>query len=223
MFEELRKKLHTLKHRVSKKQQEQVTLTPPILQDDNLPFTLETYLDGNMKVLKLSEYITASKYVEYLKANDPHGLLNLISNNILWNGSKQKMNKGIYFVICDANRIYNILIQDGRVDVDERIKYEDGKTDEKILHLDPSTGQYSFSSLKHDEIGSTYYTKFFSNKEKDYMDYFKLPFEQAYEDISQLIANLQITPDAPRAVSIKALNELVLQDMEKHPQLKKEQ
>ena len=37
-----------------------------------------------------------------------------------------------------------------------------------------------------------------------------------------MIANLQITPDAPRAVSIKALNELVLQDMEKHPQLKKQ-
>ena len=57
MFDELRKKLHTLKTRVTKKQQEPITLTPPILQDDNLPFTLETYLDGHMKVLKLSEYI----------------------------------------------------------------------------------------------------------------------------------------------------------------------
>jgi len=222
MFDELRKKLHALKVRITKKQQpEPITLTPPILQDDNLPFTLETYLDGNMKVLKLSEYIPVTKYVEYLREHDEHDMLNSISNNILWNGGKQKVNKGIYFVIYDANRIYNILIQDGKVDVDERIKYEDGKTDERILHLDPTTGFYRYSSLKHDETGSTYYTKFYNKNGVD-MEFFALPFEEAYADISSMIANLQITPEAPRAVSIKTLNELVLQDMEKHPQLKKQ-
>ena len=91
----------------------------------------------------------------------------------------------------------------------------------RILHLDPCTGFYRYSSLKHDETGSTYYTKFYNKNGVD-MEFFALPFEEAYNDISSMIANLQITPDAPRAVSIKALNELVLQDMEKHPQLKKQ-
>ena len=41
-----------------------------------------------------------------------NNILNLICNSVLWTNEKQKINKGIYYVINIANRLYNILFND---------------------------------------------------------------------------------------------------------------
>lgn len=217
MFELLREKL---KNRIIKKQQEEVVeetyrVAPPFEEEEE-EFTITTSKEDNIFKVEISNYIQIMNYEKIFKEDDPYNLYDSISNNILWNGKKQRVNKGIYFVIYENNRIYNILYQDATIKIDERTRYENGHTDEKILKYDPQKPTYKYCILKHDETGSTYLTKFY-DKEKIDMKFFRYPYEDANRDITDLIANLQTIPNMNRVVNINMLIDGVVKDMEVNP------
>ena len=115
MFEILREKLKNFKKRIIKKQQEEVTATyrvAPPFEEEEEEFTLTTSKEDNVFKVEISDYIKIMNYVKRFKENDPYKLYDSISNNILRNGDRQRVNKGTYFVIYEANRLYNVLFQD---------------------------------------------------------------------------------------------------------------
>lgn len=220
MFELLREKLKTLKNRLLKKQQEEETVetyrVAPPFEEEEEEFELTTSKEDNIFKVEISDYIKVMNYVKRFKEDDPYNLYDSISNNILWNGDRQRVNKGTYFIIYVGNRLYNVLFQDGTIEIDERTRYENGHTDEKILKYDPQKPTYKYCILKHDETGSTYLTKFY-DKEKIDMKFFRYPYEDAYRDITDLIANLQTIPNMNRVVNINMLIDGVVKDMEVNP------
>ena len=45
-------------------------------------------------------------------SNEEYHILSSIYTSVLWNSSRQKVNKGTYYVIPISNCIYNILVGD---------------------------------------------------------------------------------------------------------------
>lgn len=124
-----------------------------------------------------------------MKANDESNLLDLISNNILWNSNIQKVNKGTYYALIVGNRLYNILINGDNLAIDERTKIDD-ITEEIIIRFNISNSNYHYFSAKHYKSGSTFYTKYYDKNRLFNLGKLDLSSEETFEEISSIVCNL---------------------------------
>lgn len=161
--------------------------------------------------MEISDYISITDYVEKMKEIDKYNLLDLVCNSVLWNSKKQLVNKGTYYILSYDGRLYNIILNEEGLKLDERIKV-DGITEEKVIRIN-SNNDYSFSSLKHDKTGSTFYTKFYDNSTLK-MGRLELSESKVYEQIETLIKNLKEDERISDILNIKQL-ENILKDIKK--------
>lgn len=184
---------------------------------------------GNIYKIEISDYISIGDYVEKMRSSDEYCILNLLCNSILWNCNKQKVNKGIYYVITIDNRIYNILFTDEKIKIGERIKVElDEQTQkediiqERVITFNLHKNEYHYYSAKHELNGNTYYTKYY-NKNKLYnLGVLDLSEEEeTYEEIKSVIYNLESIEELRTILDIEMLKEHILKSLDKSLQLKK--
>ena len=164
--------------------------------------------------MKISDYISVADYVERLENNDEYNLLKLVHNTVLWNSSRQCVSKGIYYIIQIDNRLYNIQINDNKIQIDERIRSEETIV-EKYLSFNNETYDYRYSSLKHDSTGSTFYTKFYNKSQNEPLFGFELPVEIAFEEMALLIINLEKINGIEDIIDLDILKKYVLDDTDK--------
>ncbi|MCI8575414.1 MAG: hypothetical protein HFI09_02990, partial [Bacilli bacterium] len=94
----------------------------------------------------------------------------------------------VLFVYSSGKRLYNIFVSENFYKIDEWQKM-DKISVEKVIMVDLMTRKYYYSSMKHNEFGSTIFTRSFSNNPVDVSD-LDLTAQEAYQDIQQLIGNL---------------------------------
>jgi len=168
--------------------------------------------------MEISDYISITDYVEKMKEIDKYNLLDLVCNSVLWNSKKQLVNKGTYYILSYDGRLYNIILNEEGLKLDERIKV-DGITEEKVIRIN-SNNDYSFSSLKHDKTGSTFYTKFYDNSTLK-MGRLELSESKAYEQIETLIKNLKEDERISDILDIKQVENVLKDIKKKSGQIKK--
>lgn len=168
---------------------------------------MEEYLENNMQVIQIEDYISIEDYFNLSSGVN----LDDVTFNILWNSEKQCINKGFLFVFRYSEKLYNILIDDGSVHIDERTKVC-SITEERFLRVDYLKDDYSYSLLKHDENGSTFYTMYYS---KNPAFVFGLDFtpKEAYEEIQRVIETLKEVSGIENIISTDKINEVVLSDI----------
>lgn len=149
---------------------------------------------------------------------DRFGMTNLIGNAVLWNDREQKINKGTFYVTNSENRLYNILLDENIVKVDERTKKDD-ITEERIIRLDLDNNDYIFTLHNH-EGTATVYTRFFSKKEANFGK-LELSKEEFFEEIGFVIDNLENIEGLNDVFDIKLLKEYILDDLDINPNYKK--
>lgn len=108
----------------------------------------------------IKDYMEVGIYSDTIDNLDPDKISDKISFSVLWNTTKQRINKGTFYVICVNDSVYNIWFDGLDLKLDERIKVGD-ETHEKILNVKMDDGNFHFTSLKHDKIGSTFYTMYY--------------------------------------------------------------
>lgn len=145
-----------------------------------------------------------------MKEIDQFNLLDLICNSVLWSGKRQKVNKGTYFVIINGNYLYNVFLGEEKICIDERIKIGE-ETHERILFLD-SNDEYGYTNFKHDKVGSTYYTMYYSKKGFPIKS-FELSKEDAYEGISELLSRFELIPGVSDILDINVFRSSILDDL----------
>lgn len=182
MFENLINKLK------AKKQQ----LQNPVFYKghiDNHNPTFEILLSQENKFFKMeiSDYISIVDYEERMKKIDNFGLESMISASVLWNSKRQKVNKGTYFVIKINNRLYNILISDGNLIIDERTNIEQ-IIEERIIRLE--NNNYWCTFFKHDIAGNTFYTRYYNTCDFS-LGTLDLTKEETIEILGSVIDNLR--------------------------------
>lgn len=192
-----------------KKQQLQNLTDTHIEEKDTFDITITK--EDNVYKMEISDDISIIDYVERTDSIDKFGVTAMISNGVLWNSKKQQVNKGTYYVLIIDNRLYNIFINDNDLAIDERTKVND-ITEERIIHFNTMNYDYHYFSAKHDKSGSTFYTKYYS---KNDFDYEKLSFskEEAYEEINNIILNLEGIKKITELINIDLLKTTILNDI----------
>lgn len=165
---------------------------------------------NNVFIVDVSDYVTIGDYVERMREIDNYNLLDLIGNAVLWNSKRQRVNKGTYYVIMHDGYLYNILLGEEETIIDERIKVDDHTVEKHIdLH---KNGDYNFTHFKHDKVGSTYYTMYYSKKGFPIKN-FELSKEDAYELISDLLSRFELVPSSDNILDVNMFRDNVLDDL----------
>ena len=165
---------------------------------------------NNVFMVDVSDYVTIGDYVERMHEIDNYNLLDLIGNAVLWNSKRQRVNKGTYYVIMHDGYLYNILLGEEETIIDERIKVDDHTVEKHIdLH---KNGDYNFTHFKHDKVGSTYYTMYYSKRGFPIKN-FELSKEDAYELISDLLSRFELVPSSDNILDVNMFRDNVLDDL----------
>ena len=203
MFKELINKL-------KKKKQRLQDLTDT--QSEKASFNISISKEYGIYKIEVSDYVSIIDYADYVKLIDKYGITEKISNGVLWNSRKQKVNKGTYYVLIVENRLYNILVNDNDFILDERTQIEN-ITEERILEFNTNSGDYHYFSAKHDKTGNTFYTRYYSKKR---LDLGKLNFskEEAYEEVNNVISNLSNIGEITEIIDTNLLEINILNDID---------
>jgi hypothetical protein len=178
--------------------------------DRKQQFDITITRNGNVIKIDVSDYISIIDYVDRMKELDQFNLLDLLGNAVLWNSKIQGVNKGTYFVITHGDYLYNVLIGGEETIIDERIKVDDHTVEKHVnLHIN---GEYNYTHFKHDKVGSTYYTMYYSKKGFPIKS-FELSKEDAYEGISELLSRFELIPGVSDILDINVFRSSILDDL----------
>jgi hypothetical protein len=178
--------------------------------DRKQQFDITITRNGNVIKIDVSDYISIIDYVDRMKELDQFNLLDLLGNAVLWNSKIQGVNKGTYFVITHGDYLYNVLIGGEETIIDERIKVDDHTVEKHVnLHIN---GEYNYTHFKHDKVGSTYYTMYYSKRGFPIKN-FELSKEDAYEGIDGLLTRFEETPGCSEILDVDSFRKSILDDL----------
>lgn len=193
------------------------------LIEEQMDFEIIVSTKNNISRIEISDYISMSDYIKKMKSCDEYHILELLYNCVLWNGAKQKVNKGIYYVILSGNIIYNLLFTDEQIKIDERTKIDfdeeslkENIIQERVITFYMNKNQYRYYSAKHDKIGDTFYTRYYDENRAYSLGTLDLSTEEAYDEINSLIYNLEGIEGIENILDIDFLKEQFLVDLSKN-------
>lgn len=177
---------------------------------------------NNITKIEIPDYVCIGDFVDKKNYGEEYKILDLLCNCVLWNSDKQKVNKGIYYVIIIDNRIYNILFTDDKIQIDERIKpifdevtNKENITQERVITYLPNQNKYRYYSAKHESNGNTYYTKYY-NKNREYsLGILDLTEEETFEEVNSMFSNLETISGIETLLDIEFLKDQILNDLKK--------
>lgn len=217
MLKDLINKLKEKQQFINEKKVQEETKSSIIISKQNNIFKVE-----------ISSYITGKDYINKFKSNDNYNVLSLICNNLLWNSHKQKINKGVYYVIIIDNSIYNILLADDRIEIDERTKIkldEEFQKEniilERLITFYIKDNEYEYYSAKHERNGNTYYNKYYIKNNLSVLKNLELTKKETYEEINSIICNLENIDGIETILEIELLKKYILKDLYKEHVLTK--
>lgn len=223
MLKELIDKLKQRKNQIQKYKNNNNDVNTGIKVHDEKEVDIIISIQNDMTKIEITDYICIGDFVDKKNCGEDYKVLDLLCNCVLWNSNKQKVNKGIYYVIINENRIYNILFTDDKIRIDERIKpifddvaNKENITQERVITYYLNKNVYRYYSAKHESNGNTYYTKYY-NKNREYsMGILDLSEEETYEEVKSVITNLESIKDIENILDIESIKESVLKDLSKN-------
>lgn len=173
--------------------------------------------NNNIVKVDIDDYISMSEFVRKEKESQKYEDLKFLCNCVLWNSKKQMVNKGIYYIIILDNTIYNILITDEKILIDERINVELDETrqkeniiQEKLITFYEEKKEYTYYVAKHESNGNTYYTKYF-NKNRGYsLGNLDLSDGEALVDLKEFLDNLERIESIEDIIDISLIKKVIL-------------
>ena len=220
MLKELIEKLKRKKHQIQSYKSDNDDINTGIKVHEEKEVEIIVSSQNNITKIEIPDYVCIGDFVDKKNYGEEYKILDLLCNCVLWNSDKQKVNKGIYYVIIIDNRIYNILFTDDKIQIDERIKpifdevtNKENITQERVITYDTNKNKYRYYSAKHESDGNTYYTKYY-NKNREYsLGTLDLTEEETFEEINLVISNLEAITGIETILDIEFLKENVLKDL----------
>lgn len=222
MLKELIEKLKRKKYQLQNYKTDNSDIKTGIKVHEEKEVEIIVSSQNNITKIEIPDYVCIGDFVDKKNYGEEYKILDLLCNCVLWNSDKQKVNKGIYYVIIIDNRIYNILFTDDKIQIDERIKpifdevtNKENITQERVITYLPNQNKYRYYSAKHESDGNTYYTKYY-NKNREYsLGTLDLTEEEAFNEVASVISNLETIPSIETILDIELLKEQILNDLKK--------
>lgn len=213
-LKELKYRLKELKNRLTlHKTKENI---PQILNYNNKEksnFDITILENYDLFKIEITDYITASDYLETMKQIDIFELNSKLTNGILWNSNKQRINKGVYFVFFHNGKLYNILNNENFIKIDERIKIED-TIEEKILTFKIEDANYYYFKCIHDKNGNSYLTRYYGKNGTICAD-LELSIEEFKNDLNLIFSSLETLKDIESIIDIEIISQQIFEDLSK--------
>ena len=222
MFKELITRLKQKKHQIQNYKTNNNDIKTGIKVHEEKEIEIIVSSQNNITKIEIPDYVCIGDFVDKKNDGEEYKILDLLCNCVLWNSDKQKVNKGIYYVIIIDNRIYNILFTDDKIQIDERISQifdevtnKENITQERVITYLPNQNKYRYYSAKHESDGNTYYTKYY-NKNREYsLGTLDLTEEETFNEVTSVISNLETIPSIETILDIELLKEQILNDLKK--------
>ena len=220
MFRELIDKL-----KVKKRQLQTYKINNAIVQNKPIEEKIDIIISiqNNISKIEINDCISIIDFLDKKNSSDEYSILDLLCNCVLWNGKKQKVNKGTYYVITVDNRIYNILFTDERIKIDERTKIEldeqtqkENITQERVLTFSLNKNEYHYFSAKHESNGNTYYTKYYNKNGTYSLGNLDLTDEETYDEVNSVIYNLEGIEGIETILDVEFLKVNILEGLGKN-------
>ena len=223
MLKELIEKLKRKRHQIQSYKSDNDDINTGIKVHEEKEVEIIVSSQNNITKIEISDYVCIGDFVDKKNHGEEYRKLDLLCNCVLWNSDKQKVNKGIYYVIIIENRIYNILFTDDKIQIDERIKpifdevtNKENITQERVITYLPNQNKYRYYSAKHESDGNTYYTKYY-NKNREYsLGILDLTEEETFNEVASVISNLETISSIETILDIELLKEQILNDLSKN-------
>ena len=223
MLKELIEKLKRKKHQIQSYKSDNDDINTGIKVHEEKEVEIIVSSQNNITKIEIPDYVCIGDFVDKKNYGEEYKILDLLCNCVLWNSDKQKVNKGIYYVIIIDNRIYNILFTDEKIQIDERINpifdeitNKENITQERVITYLPNQNKYRYYSAKHESDGNTYYTKYY-NKNREYsLGTLDLTEEETFKEVASVISNLETIPSIETILDIELLKEQILNDLSKN-------
>ena len=175
---------------------------------------------NNITKIEIPDYVCIGDFVDKKNLGEEYKILDFLCNCVIWNSDKQKVNKGIYYVITNGNSLYNILLNDEKIIISERIKLaideetrKENITQERVITFYINNNKYNYFSAKHDSSRDTYYIKYY-NKNRGYsLGELDLTEKETYEEILSVISNLEDIDKIDDILDINILKLYILDDL----------
>ena len=169
---------------------------------------------NNIHKIEISDFISLWDYEEIKNSSSKYKALDKLCSFVLWNSSRQKVNKGTYYIINKDNILYNILFTDKEIIIDERTTKE----------LDDYERYVIFSSLGVEQNGENRYfiqdrclefnpsenMKYYSKDKKSTLETSRLKDDDAYDEINSIISNLEEIDEVKTILDINLLKDHIL-------------
>lgn len=159
--------------------------------------------ENNYYIINVNTYASTHDFIT-------NEILNLISNNISWDNKEQKHKYGTYYIIKNNNEIYNILINDKEIRIDERVQFET-YSHEKIITYDIEKNHFDYFQCKHDLYGSSYETLYYSSEDDGFfIKELELSKENTSNEINTILNNLNKYDFMQNILDIKRLQNILI-------------
>jgi len=176
-----------------------------ITLNEEKPIIIKLSQENAYSKLIINDYYTIQDYVNKMKEIDKLGIDKLLNLSILWNSERQMINKGTYYIFSLNERLYNILINDEMIAIDERTPIGEHILN-KVIKFTLNDNLFSYFRCKHDENGSSYDTRYYSPKGALIMELSKMEFN---DDFNSIISNLKDFKDIEKIIEVNKIKRLV--------------
>lgn len=170
--------------------------------------------DGYLKSV-VADYYTINEYVEKMREIDKLGIEKLLNNSVVWNSGKQRVNKGTYFVFDHNGSLYNILINDEVVKIDER-HILDKQTFNSVVTFYNNSKTYDYFTCVHDENGSTYDTRYYSYKGHTTIKGFEMTKSETIDDWIFITRSLKTFKAIDKIIDIAKLDKYIFINLDEY-------
>ena len=178
--------LDFLKRKQQSKHISEKTSKPSSQLDYLKPVNIQIFQEETFTKIIVEDYYTIQEYVSKMQEIDDIEIDKLLNNSVVWNSDKQKVNKGTYFVFKHNNNLYNILIQDNTIKLDERIPVGE-ETSNKVYTFNEE--DYRFFRCIHDKNGSTYSCGYYNPKGSQILGILRDDFLRDFECTIQTLSS----------------------------------
>lgn len=181
------------------------------LLQKNHHFEIEITNEENFIIFDIKETCNLKEYLNSIEKIDTKGIDKEISNNFLFDGTFNKINKKRVYIYINDNIKYNIYFNNEEIAINERINtldLENGFIDERILRINKKSKDYKITRLKHDKIKSTFYVKTFSSLDPN-ENFFHLDKKEALILAREILENISKVPNIKKIINFEEIIDIL--------------
>lgn len=164
-----------------------------------------TYI-GNITKVDIKEDCHITDYVPTMRKYGQEWIEDKVPNSVLLDGLNIKK-KTIYLFEKD-NRRYACYSNDEVIFINEMITLENNHIDDRRIEVRKKDNSYTIHNLKHDEIRSTYFVKFYNSNNPE-QQFFQLGKETALEIANDLLDNISKISGVSTYIDLNRIHEVL--------------